>query len=162
MLGITAAWYRMENRPKSENGKKLAKKLKMAIGPKWGKNGPKMAKKWDLRSSFYFFTIFGPFFPHFGPIAIFYFLANFFPFSDFGPFSILCQAAWLAGLCQRKALFGHRLFDSNKTVVPPFQESGKSKWGLTKSFNGGLRVLVHTQMDPAVLKILRCSNLLWP
>ena len=65
----------------------------MALGPKWGKNGPKMAKKWDLGSFLYFFAIFWPFFPHFGPRAIFYFLANFFPFLDFGPFSILYQAA---------------------------------------------------------------------
>ena len=68
----------------------------MALGPKWGKNGPKMAKKWDLGSFFYVSAIFGPFFPHFGPRAIFFFLANFFPFLDFRPFSILCQAAWLA------------------------------------------------------------------
>ena len=39
-----AAWYRMENEPKSKNGKKLAKKKKMALSPKQGKNGPKMAK----------------------------------------------------------------------------------------------------------------------
>ena len=65
----------------------------MALGPKWGKNGPKMAKKWNVGSFFYFFAIFGPFFPHFGPRAIFHFFANFFPFLDFGPFSILYQAA---------------------------------------------------------------------
>ena len=29
-----AAWYRMENGPKSKNGKKLAKKKKMALSPK--------------------------------------------------------------------------------------------------------------------------------
>ena len=58
-----AAWHRMENGPKSKNGKKLAKKQKMALGPKRGKNGPKIAKKWDLGSFFYFFAMFGPFFP---------------------------------------------------------------------------------------------------
>ena len=65
----------------------------MALGPKWGKNGPKMVKKWDLGSFFYFFTIFGPFFPISGrePFSIFW--PIFFPFLDFGPFSILYQAA---------------------------------------------------------------------
>ena len=47
-------------------GKKLAKKKKMALSPKWGKNGPKMAKKWDLGSFFYFFA---PFLGHFFPIS---------------------------------------------------------------------------------------------
>ena len=30
----------------------------MALGPKWGKNGPKIAKKWDLGSFFHFFAPF--------------------------------------------------------------------------------------------------------
>ena len=56
---------KMEKRigPKTENGPR----------PEIGKNGPKMAKKWDLGSFFYFFAIFGPFF---------------FPVSGRGPFSI--------------------------------------------------------------------------
>ena len=67
----------------------------MALGPKWGKNGPKMAKNgiWGH------FSIFSPFLGHFFPFrpeGHFYFLANFFPFLDLGPFSILYQAAWLA------------------------------------------------------------------
>ena len=66
----------------------------MALGPKWGKNGPKIAKKWDLGS---FFPFFWPFFPYFGLRAIFFFfLPIFSPFLDFGPVSILYQAAWLA------------------------------------------------------------------
>ena len=74
--------------------KKIGQKMENGLRPEMGKkNGPKMAKKWDLGSFFYFFAIFGPFLPHFGPRAIFYFLANFFPFLDFGPFSILYQAA---------------------------------------------------------------------
>ena len=81
-----AAWYRMENGPKSKNGKKLAKKKKMAeMGKRWPKNGEKIGHFFPS-----FFAIFGPFFPHFGPRAIFYFLANFFPFLDFGPFSPFC------------------------------------------------------------------------
>ena len=36
------AWYRMENRPKA-----------VSHGPKWGKNGPKMAEKRDFGSHFY-------------------------------------------------------------------------------------------------------------
>ena len=52
-------------------------------GPQWGKSKSGLSKS-------------RPFFPYFWPRAIFYFLANFFPFLDFGPFSILYQAAWLA------------------------------------------------------------------
>ena len=68
-----------------ENGKRA----EIQKWEKLARNGEKMAQKWDLGSFFYFFAIFGPFFPHFGPRAIFYFLANFSPFLDFGPFSIL-------------------------------------------------------------------------
>ena len=80
----------MENGPKSKNGKKLGQKIENGPRPEMAK---KMVKKWDLGSFFYFFAIFGPFFPHLGRRAIFYFLANFFPFLDFGPISILYQAA---------------------------------------------------------------------
>ena len=58
-------------------------------GEKWPKNGKEMGFGVILL----FFDIFGPFFPYFGPRAIFYFSANFFPFLDFDPFSILYQAA---------------------------------------------------------------------
>ena len=44
-LASQAAWYRMENGPKSKNGKNLAKRKKMALGPERGKNGPQMAKR---------------------------------------------------------------------------------------------------------------------
>ena len=57
----------------------------MALGPKWGKNGPKMAKKRKNDPEFHFFAIFGPFFPHFGPRAIFYFFGQFFPIFGFRP-----------------------------------------------------------------------------
>ena len=50
----------------------------MALGPKWGEHGPKMAKKWD---SFLSFSIFWP---------------NFSQILDFGPFSVLCPVvSWL-------------------------------------------------------------------
>ena len=75
-----------KNWPKNRNGPRPE------MGKKWPKNGEKIG----FGVIFYFFAIFGPFFPHFGPRAIFYFSANFFPFLDFGPFSILYQAAWLA------------------------------------------------------------------
>ena len=40
----------------------------MRHGPKWGKNGLKMAKRWDLGSFFHFFASSGPFvFSHSGP-----------------------------------------------------------------------------------------------
>ena len=64
----------MENGLKSKNGKKLAKKKKMALGPKWGQNGPKMAKK---KGSGVIFLIFSAF------------LGHFFPISGRGPFSIV-------------------------------------------------------------------------
>ena len=70
-----AAWYRMENRPKAENGKKLANKKKLN-GPT-ARDGPKMVEKQGLGS----FSIFSPILGHF--------------FSAFGPFSILYQAAYL-------------------------------------------------------------------
>ena len=72
-----AAWYRLGNRPKAENGRKLAEKCKMVQGPKWRKKGPKMAKKSPKPSL-------PPFLGHFFPISgrgpFFYFSANFFPF----------------------------------------------------------------------------------
>ena len=55
----------------SKNGKKLGPRPEM--GKKWFKNDEKIEN--DPKS--HFFAIFGPFFPHFGPRAIFYFLANF-------------------------------------------------------------------------------------
>ena len=73
-------------RAESKNGKKImAKKKKMALGLTWGKNGPEMAQKWDLGSFFHLFC-------HWGPSAIFYFLASFFQFY-FGPFSTLYLVA---------------------------------------------------------------------
>ena len=77
-----------EDGPKSENGKKLAEKWKMAYGPKWKKwprNGPKIGFGVVL-----FFlggggggSISGPISGR-GPFS--FFRANLFPFSDFGPF----------------------------------------------------------------------------
>ena len=69
----------------------------MALGPKWRKNGPKMVKKWDLGSFFYFFAIFGPFFSPFQAEGHFLFFGQFFPFLDFGPSSILYQAGSFRG-----------------------------------------------------------------
>ena len=58
----------MENGPKPKNGKKLAKKKKWPSARN-GKRWPKMAKKWDLGSSFYFFhRSFFYFFHHFWAI----------------------------------------------------------------------------------------------
>ena len=99
-----AAWYRMENGPKSKNGKKNWPKNRKwpsaRNGEKWPKNGEKM----EFGVVFYFFTIFGPFFPHFGPRAIFYFSANFFlHFWISAHFPFQNQAAWLEGnleICQ--------------------------------------------------------------
>ena len=70
--------------PKMFSQEKKGQNIENALGPKWQKNGPK------------FFAIFGPFFRHFGPRAIFYFWASFFPFLHFGPFSILYQVACLS------------------------------------------------------------------
>ena len=81
---------------KPKMGKNLVEKWQMAHGPKWGKNGTDMAQKWDLGSFFYFFVISVPLFPHFKPWAISLFSHLFYPFLDFGPFSILYQVAWIA------------------------------------------------------------------
>ena len=93
LFASQAAWYRMQNGPKSKNGKKLAKRIENGPRPEIGKKWPKNGKKWDNDPTSHFFAIFGPFFPHFGSRAIFYFLDNFFQFLDFGPFAILYQAA---------------------------------------------------------------------
>ena len=87
IVASQAAWCRMENRLKSQNGEKMAKKKKMALGPKRGKHSRKMAKQLTNGPKTDLFATFGPFS---------LFLANFFPFLDFGPFSFLYQAAWLA------------------------------------------------------------------
>ena len=60
-----------------------------------------MAQKWRTNGIWGHFSIFSPFLGHFCPISgrgPVCFSANFFPFLDCGPFSILCQAAWLATL----------------------------------------------------------------
>ena len=64
------------------------------MGTKWPDNGEKIAK-WPQIPML---NILGYFFSRFEPWVIFYFSANLFPFSAFSPFSILCQAAWLAML----------------------------------------------------------------
>ena len=76
----------MENGPISKKGKKFAKKIEMALGPKWGKMAHKWRKKRDSGSFFYFFAIFSPFRAE----GHFLFFGHFFPFLDIGPFSILC------------------------------------------------------------------------
>ena len=67
-----AAWYRMENGPKSKNGKKLAKNRKWPSA----QNGEKMAQKWRKNRKITPNPIFLPF------------LGHFFPISGRGPFSI--------------------------------------------------------------------------
>ena len=62
------------------------------MGKKWPKNG-KTIEKWPQIPFFcHFWAIFSPFRAE----GHFLFFGHFFPFLDFGPFSILCQAAWLA------------------------------------------------------------------
>ena len=51
------------------------------MGKKWPKNGEKIG----FGSFSHLFAIFGPFFPHFGPRAIFYFFGRFFPIFGFRP-----------------------------------------------------------------------------
>ena len=80
-----AAWYRMENGPKSKNAKKLAKNRKWPPARNGEKMAPKWQKKWGLGPFFNFFAIFGPFFPYFGPRAIFYLFGKFAPISGFRP-----------------------------------------------------------------------------
>ena len=60
----------------------------MALGTKQGKNDPKMAKKRELGPFFNFLLFLGANFSPFRAEGHFLlFFANFFPFSDFGPFS---------------------------------------------------------------------------
>ena len=74
----------MENRPKAENGKNWRKNNKWPTA----RNGENMAQKWlkqRRKNKSHYFAIFGPFLPHFGPLAIFYFSANFCPNFGFRP-----------------------------------------------------------------------------
>ena len=81
-----AAWYRMET-GRNQKWEKIGQKIENGPRPEMGK---KMARKWRKNG----FGVIFPFFPHFGPRAIFYFFWPIFsPFLDFGPFSILYQAA---------------------------------------------------------------------
>ena len=56
----------------------------MAHGPRWRTKWPKNGVKIGNNPKSHFFATFGPFFPHFGPWAIFIFFTKFFPFSAFG------------------------------------------------------------------------------
>ena len=88
-----ATWYRMENGPKTENGKQMAKRRPVAQ-----KNGGKMAQRlkkiigvWGL--FFFSSAIFRPRFPTISGHGAFPILRPIFlPFSAFGT-SIQCQAA---------------------------------------------------------------------
>ena len=114
-LARQAAWKRMENGPKpDENWKKLAKKMKIAHGPKREK---KMAQKWHKKKGGMWghFSISSPFLGLFpisgrGPFSFF---DQCFPIFGFRPvklISIPYQAAWLATLDPKKNLwtfFGH-------------------------------------------------------
>ena len=84
-----------------------------------------MAKKRELGS---FFSIFSPFLGHFFPISVFFFFSRFFgpiyfPFLDFGLFSILYQAAWLAtpsnGMLNLFMAYFLDIFKTPVTVTPP-------------------------------------------
>ena len=65
---------------RNPKGEKIGQKIENGHRPEMGKKWPKNGKKWDLGPFFYFFAIFGLFFPHFGPMAIFYFLPILSPF----------------------------------------------------------------------------------
>ena len=72
-LASQAAWYRMENGPKSKNGKKIGQKIENGPRPEMGKKWPKNGEKIENDPKSHFLAILGPFFPHFGPRAIFFF-----------------------------------------------------------------------------------------
>ena len=61
------------------------KNRKWPIGPKWGKNRPKMVKKLDLGSFLYFFTFLGHFCPISGRGPFSFFFGQFFPIFGFRP-----------------------------------------------------------------------------
>ena len=96
-FGWWKAFFNSGRNPKT--GKNRPKK-EMALGLTW----ETMAQKWHPKNEKWpripFYAIFGPFFLPFAAEAEGHCLhcsATSFPiFGDFGPFSILCQAAWLA------------------------------------------------------------------
>ena len=80
----------MENGPKSKKKEKLGQNTENGPRPEMGQNWPQNGEKMGFGVIFLFFR-------HFFPIRAegrsLYFLANFFPFLDFGPFSSLYQPA---------------------------------------------------------------------
>ena len=80
-LASQAAWYRMENGPKSKNGKKLAKKIENGPRPEMGKNFPTNAEKMVLQFFRRFWAIFSPFRAE----GHFLFFGQFFPIFGFRP-----------------------------------------------------------------------------
>ena len=89
----------MENEPKSKSGKKLAKKWKMALGPKCGKKWPKNGEKMGLGVIFLFFAIFPLFqaeghFLFFGQFYSHFWISARFPF-------YLASGSFARGRCRR-------------------------------------------------------------
>ena len=84
-IASQAAWHRMETGPKAENGKKDAKKKKMAQGPQWGETGPTMAKNL-IWGHFLFIRHFWAIFSPFRAVDRFLFFGQVFPFSARFPF----------------------------------------------------------------------------
>ena len=78
-----AAWHRMENGPKSKNGKKIGQKIENGPRPKMGEKWP---KEWPENGIWGHFSIFSPILGHFFPISgwgPFLFFGQFFPIFGF-------------------------------------------------------------------------------
>ena len=140
----------MENEPKPENGKKLAKNLENGLGPKWGKTGPKMAN--GVISLFC--CCFGRFFPHFGPRAIFYFLSHFFAIFGIRPvFDSITRRL-------TRSLFKQCLTDSLR--VPRERLAfGNREWGGSKNPEGPARQIdvSRQKLSPHCLEAIFDSQL---
>ena len=84
-IASQAAWCRIENGPKSKNGKKLAKKIENGPQPEMGKKWPKNGEKMGFGVIFLFFRHFWAIFSLFRADAHFLFVGQFFPIFGFRP-----------------------------------------------------------------------------
>ena len=113
--------------PNTKNGRKKRKIWQIARSEM-----QKTPKKWKIGPTFIPWGIFRPSFPHLWSGAIFY-VFLFFPFSTFGPFSIVCQPRIIATLSFRVAPARITIAQWSAVPVPekrfwPFGPPGSFPW----------------------------------
>ena len=116
-----------------------------ALGPKWGKNGPKMVKEWDLGSFFYFLPFWGHF-PPFqgqGPFSIFRPISSIF---GIWPVFHSMPGARNLGICE-EAEFKRQLMGRKKSTNTDFRARRPS---------GGARFF-HAKGGGRMVRSLRCK-----